>query len=164
MGAKVTEAGKNSLSATAKGIHKQSSYLIDGLYFQDRSVGRLLVKSSNSEINNLGMNFFSRFDDYLFIPSKMLFCYNADVFTHDEEKSLRSIGLRYFGGYVELFQNDPAEISIFGLKNGDRLLAVNGQIVEPAKIGDLREILSTTPAGQLKLQIERDSKVVEVSF
>ncbi|NHB87925.1 aspartyl protease family protein [Photorhabdus tasmaniensis] len=141
--------------ASASGLDSSKEYLIDGFYLQQLPVGRLRVSENKNDQYYLGMSFLSRFDDYLFIPNKMLLCFNAKNFTRYDSKLLRTIAVRYFNNKVEIFYNEPKGIEKFGLKNGDVVLEVNGQKVLPKDITYVRNQLSETPSGKLTIKIER---------
>ena len=149
---------KSGHQVSATGLYHEDSYLVNGLYFNDMSVGRMKVGENKQGMYGIGMNFLSRFDNYLFIPSKMLFCYNASNFTRYDKEPLRKISVRYFAQHIEVFYNESKDIARFGLMNGDVLLTVNGQKITPAKIDDLRQLLSYTPSGTLTLILERNGK------
>ncbi|ERT13626.1 aspartyl protease family protein [Photorhabdus temperata] len=152
---KISE-GINVKYASASGLASGKEYLIDGFYLQQLPVGRLRVSENKNDQYYLGMSFLSRFDDYLFIPNKMLLCFNAKNFTRYDSKLLRTIAVRYFNNKVEIFYNEPKDIEKFGLKNGDIVLEVNSQKVLPEDITYLRNQLSETPSGKLTIKIERN--------
>ncbi|NRN30359.1 aspartyl protease family protein [Photorhabdus heterorhabditis] len=152
---KISE-GINVKYASASGIDSSKEYLIDGFYLQQLSVGRLRVSENKQDLYSLGLNFFSRFDDYLFIPNKMLLCFNAKNFTRYDNKLFRTIMVRYFNNKIEVFYNEPKDIEKFGLKNGDIVLEVNGQKILPKDITYVRNQLSETPMGKLTIKIERN--------
>ncbi|WP_211441432.1 aspartyl protease family protein [Collimonas humicola] len=160
----VTPDIKSGRQISATGLYDGDDYFINGLYFNDMSVGRMKVGENKQGMYGIGMNFLSRFDNYLFIPSKMLFCYNASNFTRHDKESLRKISVRYFAQHVEVFYNKSEDIARFGLMNGDVLLTVNGQKITPAKIDDLRQLLSYTPSGALTLILERNGKQQMIKF
>ncbi|KAA1189827.1 aspartyl protease family protein [Photorhabdus heterorhabditis] len=152
---KISE-GINVKYASASGIDSSKEYLIDGFYLQQLPVGRLRVSENKQDLYSLGLNFFSRFDDYLFIPNKMLLCFNAKNFTRYDNKLFRTIMVRYFNNKIEVFYNEPKDIEKFGLKNGDIVLEVNGQKILPKDITYVRNQLSETPMGKLTIKIERN--------
>ncbi|WP_434526874.1 aspartyl protease family protein [Photorhabdus asymbiotica] len=148
--------GINVKYASASGLDSSKEYLIDGFYLQQLPVGRLRVSENRQDLYSLGLNFFSRFDDYLFIPNKMLLCFNAKNFTRYDNKLFRAIMVRYFNNKIEVFYNEPKDIEKFGLKNGDVVLEINGQKILPKDITYVRNQLSETPAGKLTIKIERN--------
>ncbi|NHB92118.1 aspartyl protease family protein [Photorhabdus cinerea] len=152
---KISE-GINVKYASASGLDSSKEYLINGFYLQQLPVGRLRVSENKNDLYSLGLNFFSRFDDYLFIPNKMLLCFNAKNFTRYDNKLFRTIMVRYFNNKIEVFYNEPKDIEKFGLKNGDIVLEVNGQKILPKDITYVRNQLSETPAGKLTIKIERN--------
>ncbi|WP_036771222.1 aspartyl protease family protein [Photorhabdus australis] len=152
---KISE-GINVKYASASGIDSSKEYLIDGFYLQQLPVGRLRVSENKQDLYSLGLNFFSRFDNYLFIPNKMLLCFNAKNFTRYDNKLFRTIMVRYFNNKIEVFYNEPKDIEKFGLKNGDIVLEVNSQKILPKDITYVRNQLSETPAGKLTIKIERN--------
>ena len=156
-GAQIEQIGQ-SVGASASGVHESNEFLADGLSFNGQPIGKLLIRESAGGLNNLGMGFLSRFDSYVFIPSEMVFCYNAGNLARDDQKPRRYISLSYLNGRVEIARNEPDDIARLGLANGDALLAVNGRSVQPARIEELREEVSDTPAGKLTLVIERDGQ------
>ncbi|CAJ1000283.1 aspartyl protease family protein [Sodalis praecaptivus] len=154
----VTTGYRQTPSATASGLGHDNDYLIDGLTFNGMPVGRMKISGNKNDMYNLGMDFFSRFDSYLFAPDQMLFCYNARHFTRNDKAPLRNIGIRFHQQRVEIFYNQPQELARYGLQNGDLLREVNGRAVTPEAISDIRPVLADTPAGKLTLVIERNGK------
>jgi predicted aspartyl protease len=157
-GGQVEQTGNDAPSVSASGLGSTDSYLVDGLSFNNTAIGSLQVGQGNSGFNHIGMNFLARFEQYLFTPNKMLFCYNAASFTRNEQKPLRNIAVRYFEGRIEVSHNPPADIARYDLQNGDKLLEINGRKAVPAQIGDVRQMLMDKPVGTLKLLIERDGR------
>lgn len=134
-------------------------YSLTGLRFNQMPLGKLLARENKQGAYGLGMNFLSRFDSYLFLPGKMLFCYREQQFTRDEPVPQRILTVRYYAHRVEFFSNPPDALAHFDLQNGDVLLEVNGSKVLPEGIHQLRNALADTPAGQLTLKIERHGKL-----
>ncbi len=156
-GATVEDIGKFS-RMSANGVYEVDSYLVDGLHLGDLPIGQLQTfASQEGGSSTLGMNFLSRFDRFAFIPSEMLFCFNARHFTRNDPKPVRLIELSVESGHLLI---GPANLSSDslpeGLEPGDVLVSVNGKPVEPADIEALRHQLAYTPSGQLELQIERE--------
>ncbi|WP_050747912.1 hypothetical protein [Sodalis glossinidius] len=116
------------------------------------------ISGNKNDMYNLGMDFFGRFDNYLFVPDQMLFCYNARQFTRNDKAPLRNIGIRFHQQRVEIFYNQPQDLARYGLQNGDQLREVNGHAVMPEAISDIRPLLADTPAGKLTLVIERNGQ------
>lgn len=153
---------KNLPSLTASGEGHTESYLVDDLSFNGRTIGRMRVSKSKGVLN-LGMSFMARFEKYLFNPNSMLFCYNAGSFTVNEQKTLRQIAVRYANGRIEVFRNADKEIASYGLKNGDKLLVINGRAADPARIMEVRRLFIEAPIGTLNLLIERDGRQIALS-
>ncbi|MFC0399586.1 aspartyl protease family protein [Paraburkholderia rhizosphaerae] len=141
---------------TANGGRDSAGYLVDGLSLGGQAVGRLRFQESAGGLNNLGMGFFSRFDNYVLIPAEMVFCYNAKNFTRDDGERLRGIPLMYVNGRIEIGDDTPKDFPEYGLKRGDVLLEVNGQKPSPADIEELRERLDSIPQGKLRILIDRN--------
>lgn len=140
------------------GPEVSDGYSLTGLSFNHMPLGRLLTRESKRGAFGLGMNFLARFDRYLFLPDKMLFCYEEQRFTRDEPAPRRILLVRYYDQRVELFSNPSTALSRFGLHNGDVLVEVNGSKVRPDNIYQLRRVLADTPSGELTLKIERRGK------
>jgi len=134
-------------------------YSLTGLSFNQMPLGKLLACENKKGAYGLGMNFLARFDSYLFMPKKMLFCYQQQRFTRDEPAPQRILAVRYYAHRVEFFSNPPTVLARFGLQNGDVLVEVNGSKVQPEGIHHLRIALADTPPGQLTLKIERHGKM-----
>nr|WP_199045485.1 aspartyl protease family protein [Dyella sp. ASV24] len=162
-GATVEKIGQSTRLA-ANGTYETATYLVDGLHFDGKPVGRTRVYES-SDSNNLGMAFLSRFDNYVFIPSEMLFCYNAKAFTRHDAKPVRWVELSSEGGHLRIGTANTVPDSLpKGLTSGDILLAVNDQPADPRDIESIRRELTNTPAGELTLQIERQGKTMTVKL
>jgi len=151
--------GINQPALGLGGESVSDGYLLSGLQFNQLPLGNMLVRENKQGALGLGMNFLVRFDRYLFLPDKMLFCYREQHFTRDEPAPLRVLAVRFYGKRVELYSNPADALLPFGLQNGDALLRVNARPVRPEEIHALRHTLADTPAGQLTLKIERRGKV-----
>ncbi|AOJ11974.1 aspartyl protease family protein [Burkholderia mayonis] len=140
-------------SLSANGVGQSLDYFAKGLSFDGKPVGGLRVAEGGGDM--LGMNFLARLDRYMFVPSTMEFCYDASRFTQDDPQPLRTIAIRYVDGRVQLFHNRPDDLGRYGLENGDVLVEIDGKHVDPSAIDDVRDRLSTAPAGSLEIAIER---------
>ncbi|CDU27894.1 hypothetical protein GSH05_19260 [Burkholderia pseudomallei] len=140
-------------SMSANGVGESRDHFVSGLSFDGRPVGRLRVAEGGGDM--LGMNFLARLDRYMFVPSTMEFCYDAGRFTQDDPQPLRTIAIRFVDGRVELFHNRPEDLRRYGLENGDVLVEIDGKRVEAPAIDDVRDRLSTAPAGSLDIVVER---------
>ncbi|KVR21093.1 hypothetical protein WK13_35230 [Burkholderia ubonensis] len=149
-----TPLGGTAAMVTARGVGQSHDHFVNGLAFDGRSIGRLLVSEGGNDM--LGMNFLARLDRYMFVPSTMEFCYDASHFTQDDSKPLRKIGIRYADGRVEVFYNRPDELIRYGMENGDVLIEINGKRIEASAIDDVRDRLGTAPVGSLVITVERD--------
>lgn len=78
-------------------------YSLSGLRFNQMPLGKLLARENKQGAYGLGMNFLARFDSYLFMPKKMLFCYRQQRFTRDEPAPQRILAVRYYAHRVEFF-------------------------------------------------------------
>jgi len=141
--------------ASGKGTDDVSRYLVRGLIFNGAMLGKMLAVENPGNVDNLGTVFLSRLDSYLLDSADMLFCYNASTLSRDDQNSMRFVALVVQDGRVEIGGNDPKDIDGYGFRNGDILLEVNQQEARPREIGELREKIENTPAGQLKVVIER---------
>jgi hypothetical protein len=150
--------------ATANGAHDAAEYLMDGLIFSGMPVGRLRLQESAGGLNNLGMGFLSRFDNYLLVPAEMVLCYNAKSFTRNDSKPLRYIPLVYVNGRIEISDDTSQDFPEYGLKQGDVLLEINGQRALPVDIEESREKLGSLPKGKLQIVIDRRGERKTISL
>lgn len=148
-----------SLSVDAIGFNHTDEYVLSDLAFNGMSLGDLQISGNPGEQYALGMDFFARFQQYAFMPSKMMFCYNADTIEQQWEKPHRTIYVRYANDNLEVFYNADAMLANHGLKNGDVILKANGKAYKPPQIGKLNDILSYTPKGELSLTIQRGDEI-----
>lgn len=117
-GSKMEESGKFS-RMSANGVYETAAYLVDGLYFGNLPTGHLQVFASKEGVSSsLGLNFLSRFDSYAFIPSEMLFCFNAKHFTRDDPKPVRLMELSAESGHLRI---GPANFSRDSLPKASNL-------------------------------------------
>ncbi|MTD29109.1 hypothetical protein GK011_19425 [Erwinia sp. J316] len=156
--------GINQPMLGLNGQEVSDGYSLAGLSFNLMPLGKLLARENKHGAFGLGMNFLARFDRYLFLPEKMLFCYQEQNFTRDEPAPQRVLAVRYYQQRIELFSNPSPALARFGLQNGDVLLEVNGNKVMPERIYHLRNALADTPAGELKLKIERRGKMKTITI
>ncbi|MCG7497710.1 aspartyl protease family protein [Vibrio sp. Of7-15] len=148
-----------SLSVDAIGFNHTDEYVLNDLEFNGMPLGGLQISGNPGEQYALGMDFFSRFQQYAFMPSRMLFCYNAETIKQKWQKPHRTIYVRYANDNLEVFYNAEAMLADHGLKNGDIILKANGKSYKPPQIGKLNDILSYTPKGELSLTIQRGEEV-----
>jgi outer membrane protein assembly factor BamB len=138
--------------------------VLSDLTFNGMPIGDIQISANAGEQYALGMDFFSRFKQYAFMPSKMMFCYNADTIKETWKKPYRTIYIRYENERLEVFYNPEKKIAGYGLENGDVVLKVNGKVYEPSQIGKLRDILSYTAKGELSITIQRGNEVKAIQL
>ena len=149
----------NQPEVDARGIHLESpGFILSGLIYNDMHVGEIRVGENNNQKYTMGMDFLSRFNRYTFIPSRMMFCYDAQSIQHNNILPIRNIAIRYINNHIEVFYNTNTVLIGTGLKNGDIILNANGQYYAPEQIGDLRTVLSDTPKAALELTIQRGTQ------
>lgn len=161
---KLTLDQKNIVGASASGLNTNETYLIDCLFFDQMRVGNFKIHVTKNNINKLGFDFFSRFDNYIFIPNKMQFCYNATKFTQNDKKFLRYFSLAYYNNHLEFRYNNPDNIARYHLLNGDILLQINHINVNKLDIKKIRELLNITPFNKLSLLILRDKNKIKLQI
>lgn len=161
---KLTLDEKNIVAASASGLNTNETYLIDCLFFDKMRIGDFRIHVTKNNINKLGFDFFSRFDNYIFIPNKMQFCYNATKFTHNDKKFLRYFSIAYFNNHLEFRYNTTASIAPYQLLNGDILLRINNINVNNLDIKQVRELLNNTPSNELSLLILRDKNKIKLQI
>lgn len=144
------------------GNYNSPLYILRGLKFSNMPLGELKVTENPNQIYAVGMDFLSRFNRYVFIPSRMMFCYDVSSIERHGLTSQRSISIRYIEQHIELFYNYNDNLKNTGLRNGDILLKINGTAYPPAQIDKVREILELTPKGKLTLTIQRGTQRQEV--
>ncbi|TLY47566.1 MAG: hypothetical protein E6K54_03990 [Gammaproteobacteria bacterium] len=127
-------------------------------------VGNFKIHVTKNHINKLGFDFFSRFDNYIFIPNKMQFCYNATKFTQNDKKFLRYFSLAYYNGHLEFRYNTPANIAPYQLLNGDILLQINNINVNNLDIKQVRELLNNTSSNKLNILILRGKNKIKLQI
>ncbi len=148
----------NTPVVEASGIVAQNSYLLKGITFTGMPLGEINASVNQNQHAAVGMEFLSRFDRYAFIPSRMMFCYDARSLEKQEIREQRYIAIRYHDEQIEVFYNQDDALKKTGLRNGDILLKVNDVAYAPAQIHLVRKILKQTPKGKLKMTILRDNK------
>ncbi len=149
------EAMPPSPASQIDGVAESASYRVSGLILNGTRLGAMTTDASPSGANSVGMNLLSRFDRYVLSPNQMLFCYTAGNLSRDEPKAVRSFGIAFLHGRVEVAYNIPARIRDYGLENGDVVIEVNKRPAQPDQIQALRQQISDTPAGKLEMVIER---------
>ena len=160
----VSKIPNTSLSIDANGLNHTDEYVLSGMEFNGMPMGDIQISGNKSEQYALGMDFFSRFNQYAFFPSKMMFCYNADAIEQEWETPHRTIYIRYINDSLEVFYNPEQRIAEYGLQNGDIILEANGNAYKPSEIGKLNDILSYTPKGELSITVQRGNDVKILSL
>lgn len=161
---KLTLDQKNIVGASANGLSNNETYLIDCLFFDQMHIGNFRIHVTKNNINKLGFDFFSRFDNYIFIPNKMQFCYNTTKFTQNDKKFLRYFALVYYNGHLEFRYNNPADIAPYQLLNGDILLQINNINVNNLNIKQVRELLNNTPSNKLSILVLRGKNKIKLQI
>lgn len=141
-----------------------SSVILSGLIYNNMTLGDINLYESKNKKYTMGMNFLSRFDRYAFIPSRMMFCYDAESINKTNTLPVRNLTTRYIDKHIELFYNNDIDLINTGLKNGDVILNINGQEYAPDQIDELRDILADTPEGDLEMTIKRDAQELTVQL
>lgn len=152
----------NEPMAEAGGLTKSNQYILQDFVFNGLPLNKMEF-SDNQEGNfHVGMDFLSRFKRYTFIPSRMMFCYDADSIEKNSIPYERSIAIRYMDGSIEVFYNNNEEIQKYGLKNGDKILTINNTTYSSEKIKTVRKLLLQEPKGTLALTIQRENQVMDI--
>lgn len=144
--------------------HKSNYYKLRGMTFNNMLLGEIFVDISEEDQYSLGMDFLSRFTNYAFIPSRMMFCYNASPIKNNHLPTVRDIVIIHINNRLELFDNADDKLFETGLKNGDIIISANDKKYEPYDIFELRKLFSITPKGELKLVIERNMQQLELQI
>ena len=144
------------------GNYTSSLYILKNLKFNNMPLGEIKLTESANPLYAVGMDFFSRFERYAFIPSKMMFCYDAASIERHGLASQRSISIRYANKHIELFNNEEKNLKNTLLRNGDILLTVNGTAYAAPQIDEVRSLLELSPKGKLTLTILRGTEQHEV--
>lgn len=146
--------GKSTYLEVDKIISNAPKVILSGLTYNNMPLGEQnFIEIDNKYI--LGMDFLSRFERYSFIPTRMMFCYDANTLEMVNAIQVREYSIRHINNHIEFFYNDDKDLIKDGLRNGDVILNANGKEYAPKQIHDLRDILSNTPKGMLKLIIKR---------
>ncbi|WMQ74774.1 MAG: hypothetical protein GPOALKHO_001792 [Sodalis sp.] len=87
---------------------------------------------------NLGIDFFSRFESYLFAPDQILFCYNARHFTRNDKAPLRTLASAFYQQRVGILATAACPLRA---ENGKSTATLT-----PNAISDIRSVLEGTPA------------------
>lgn len=153
---------ENMDSVDMNGQYSLDSYIISGLVFNNMPLGEIAIDKNNNHLYALGMDFFSRFQRYVFIPNRMMFCYDAKTLAKQQLMPVRNIALRYFNHHIEIFHNQDNKLTQFGLHNGDVIEKVNSIVYLPAQIGQVRDLFALTAVGQLTLQINRQGELLTI--
>jgi len=91
----------------ANGINSNHSNVISsGLIYNDMALGDIKLYESTNKKYTIGMDFLSRFDRYAFIPSRMMFCYDAKSINKINVSPVRNIAIRYIDKHIEFFYNN----------------------------------------------------------
>ncbi|MBS0849026.1 aspartyl protease family protein [Citrobacter sp. JGM124] len=158
------QAIDDSISAGANGLLHNTKFIFHNLTFDSLPLGEFIVSENKNQQFSVGMDFLSRFEQYAFIPTRMMFCYNATNLEKKNIKPVRAISIRYINQQIEVFYNSDDDIASEGLMNKDIILKANDKYYPPEKIDNVRDLLSNTPRGELKLTIQRNSEKIELSL
>lgn len=151
-----------NIGADASGHSINDDYIIDGFSFDNMPLGKMPFTENTQGMYALGMDFFSRLDRYAFIPTRMMFCYDGKNSYRDNIPHERNIAIRNFNQGIEVFYNNENVLAKYGLKNGDRIINVNGKKYQPHEIKQVRKLILQLPKNQLKLTIQRQHKMLDL--
>ncbi|WP_421328184.1 aspartyl protease family protein [Aeromonas veronii] len=148
----------------ASGMVEGREHILTGLHFDERQLGELRVSENSNEQYGLGLDFVNRFNRFAIMPGRMMICYDADSLARKVPPTLRNIGVRFDGEHLQVYYSDERDLAPYGLANGDILEQINGVAYRPLDIDKVRELLSTSKPGSLKLRIVREGKPLDIAI
>ncbi|WP_204478186.1 retropepsin-like aspartic protease [Aeromonas veronii] len=148
----------------ASGMVEGRDHILTGLHFDERQLGELRVSENSNEQYGLGLDFVNRFNRFAIMPGRMMLCYDADSLARKVPPVLRNIGVRFDGEHLQVYYSDERDLAPYGLANGDILEQINGVAYRPLEIDKVRELLSTSKPGSLKLRIVREGKPLDIAI
>ncbi|WP_421321409.1 aspartyl protease family protein [Aeromonas veronii] len=148
----------------ASGMVEGREHILTGLHFDERQLGELRVSENSNEQYGLGLDFVNRFNRFAIMPGRMMICYDADSLARKVPPILRNIGVRFDGEHLQVYYSDERDLAPYGLANGDILEQINGVAYRPLEIDKVRELLSTSKPGSLKLRIVREGKPLDIAI
>ncbi len=148
----------------ASGMVEGREHILTGLHFDERQLGELRVSENSNEQYGLGLDFVNRFNRFAIMPGRMMLCYDADSLARKVPPILRNIGVRFDGEHLQVYYSDERDLAPYGLANGDILEQINGVAYRPLDIDKVRELLSTSKPGSLKLRIVREGKPLDIAI
>lgn len=148
----------------ASGMVEGRDHILTGLHFDERQLGELRVSENSNEQYGLGLDFVNRFNRFAIMPGRMMLCYDADSLARKVPPVLRNIGVRFDGKHLQVYYSDERDLAPYGLANGDILEQINGVAYRPLEIDKVRELLSTSKPGSLKLRIMREGKPLDIAI
>lgn len=163
-GAITAYSKKNTMSGDLIGNYESSDFILNGLTFNNMPLGELRITDNSINLYAMGLQFLSRFNRYAFIPSRMLFCYDAKSIEKQGLTPKRNLSIRYVDQGIEFFYNDSDSIAGTGIKNGDIILKINNKSYSPVQIDNIREILNMTPSGNLSITIQRHGMIKTINL
>lgn len=131
--------GINQPALGLGGESVSDGYLLGGLQFNQLPLGNMLVRENKQGALGLGMNFLVRFDRYLFLPDKMLFCYREQHFTRDEPLRCGCLPCAFTANGLNCIPILPTRYSPLACKMGMRCSELT-----PARSGLKRFMRSAT--------------------
>ena len=154
----------SALSAELGQIRESSVYVLRDLVFDEMPFGELKATGVETSKFAIGMDFLSRFDRYAIYPTRMMFCYDVEQFSREDQASKRNLSVRTHNQKIEFFYNFKEQLEINGLQNGDVLLSLNNIYYQPHQIEIVRQILNQTPKGELTITVLRDKQEVTINL
>ncbi|HHQ5455455.1 TPA: aspartyl protease family protein [Aeromonas veronii] len=148
----------------ASGMVEGREHILTGLHFDERQLGELRVSENSNEQYGLGLDFVNRFNRFAIMPGRMMLCYDANSLARKVPPILRNIGVRFDGEHLQVYYSDERDLAPYGLANGDILEQINGVAYRPLEIDKVRELLSTSKPGSLKLRIVREGKPLNIAI
>ncbi len=148
--------------ADATGLTEFSSNIVKYLSYNKMPLGEMEFSTNSDNVSAVGMDFLSRLERYSLMPARLMFCYDSDSIEKHGVSTLRSIGVRYFDGHIEIFSYAYSDFQKLNIKNGDVILKINNISYPPEKIQDVRHILRSSTQGTTRLDLKRNGKKMVV--
>ncbi|MGV6988241.1 aspartyl protease family protein [Testudinibacter sp. P80/BLE/0925] len=148
---------RNSVDFMNKTEFSDLVFVQDLEFGNEPPIKRMNFIYSKINKNLLGLDFFDRFDRFIFYPFKQKFYYN-EMSSNSDPEPRRMIGVKNNDGLIELVYNDQIYLNSFGLENGDVIELVNNKKYTSQEIHLVRKILNLSK--DVHLKVKRGDKIL----
>jgi len=149
--------------STASGIQKSHEIRLDSLAIGSFEYNDLIFDEGS--FSNLGLEFLDRHLVIMDFPNQKIFLKKGKQFNRNDESGMSGLALLRISNQLtvhSVYQSSPAEKA--GIKAGDIIVQIDSSQADSYNMKELRQLLRSGDGREIKLQIERDGELKEITI